>query len=171
MVRSIQILIILFSFFGTAQNTNSIDFVIRNLGINVDGHFNTFEIDTKFNTNGDLVSIYGKIDVKSIKTGIDSRDEHLLEEDYFNETKFKHITLQSTSITKSSENNYRVSAKLSIKGKTKEIKILVLVKTTGNRKLIRSSFEINRRDFDVGGSSFVMSKTVKIQVKYYQNLP
>ena len=115
MVRSIQILIILFSFFGTAQNTNSIDFVIRNLGINVDGHFNTFEIDTKFNTNGDLVSIYGKIDVKSIKTGIDSRDEHLLEEDYFNETKFKHITLQSTSITKSSENNYRVSAKLSIK--------------------------------------------------------
>ena len=107
-----------------------------------------------------MVSIYGKIDVKSIKTGIDSRDEHLLEEDYFNETKFKHITLQSTSISKSSENNYRVSAKLSIKGKTKEIKILVLVKTTGNRKLIRSSFEINRRDFDVGGSSFVMSKTV-----------
>ncbi|WP_431157119.1 YceI family protein [Winogradskyella poriferorum] len=171
MVRSVQILIILLSFFGTAQKTNSIDFVIRNLGINVDGHFNTFQINTNFNAEGELVSIYGKIDVKSIKTGIDSRDEHLLEEDYFHENKFKHITLKSTSIIKSSENNYRVSAELSIKGKTKEIKIPVLVETIKNSKLITSSFEINRRDFDVGGSSFVMSKTVKIEVKQYQDLP
>ena len=171
MVRSVQILIILLSFFGTAQKTNSIDFVIRNLGINVDGHFNTFQINTNFNAEGELVSIYGKIDVKSIKTGIDSRDEHLLEEDYFHETKFKYITLKSTSIARTSKNNYRVSAKLSIKGKTKEIKIPVLVETIEKRKLITSSFEINRRDFDVGGSSFVMSKTVKIQVKQYQNLP
>ena len=171
MVRSVQILIILLSFFGTAQKTNSIDFVIRNLGINVDGHFNTFQINTTFNAKGELVSIYGKIDVESIKTGIDIRDEHLLEEDYFNEVKFKNITLQSTSIIKNSANNYRVSARLSIKGKTKEIKIPVLVETIGKKKLITSSFEINRHDFDVGGSSFVMSKTVKIQVKQYQNLP
>ncbi|WP_299129149.1 YceI family protein [uncultured Winogradskyella sp.] len=170
MIRLLQILIILISFSGSAQKKNSIDFVIKNLGINVDGHFNTFEIKTEFNTEGDLVSIYGMVDVKSIKTGIDSRDEHLLEEDYFHQTKFNHIILQSTAIKKSSENNYTVSAKLTIKGKTKDIKIPVLVKTLNNKKMISSNFEINRLDFKVGGSSFVMSKTVKIQVKHYRDL-
>jgi hypothetical protein len=30
-------------------------------------------------------------------------------------------------------------------------------------------FEINRRDYDVGGGSFILGKTVKINVKHYQD--
>ena len=67
--------------------TASIDFVIKNLGINVDGHFNTFTITTTFDSENSLKSVSGEIEVKSIKTGIKSRDEHLLEEDYFHISK------------------------------------------------------------------------------------
>ena len=42
---------------------------------------------------------------------------------------------------------------------------------SGDDYFYKNVVEVIRRDFDVGGSSFVMSKTVKIQVKYYQNLP
>jgi polyisoprenoid-binding protein YceI len=160
--------IYLFCNSGFGQNDSSIDFTIKNLGINVDGHFNTFTINTEFDTDNELTEISSKIEVASIETGIDSRDEHLLKDDYFHENKFKHITLQSTSIKKKSSTEYLVSAKLTIKGKTKELSIPVKVqKTDSGRIKITSYFEINRRDFDVGGGSFVMSKTVKINVIHY----
>jgi polyisoprenoid-binding protein YceI len=165
-----SILILLISTFSFAQNSSSIDFVIKNLGFNVDGHFNTFTIDTEFDSNENLKKITGTIQVKSIKTGIENRDEHLLEEDYFNVEKHKAITLKSTAITKKTIGNYRVKSNVTIKGKKKEITIPVKVEKQSNKFKITSNFEIDRKDFDVGGSSFVMSKTVKISVVHYQDL-
>lgn len=160
-----------FLFTGFSQNKSSIDFVINNLGINVDGHFNSFSVSSKFNSaNSALESITGAINVSSIKTGIDSRDEHLLNEDYFNVEKYKQITFNSSAITKVSDTEYKVTANLKIKGITKVITIKVNVKKRVDSYKISSSFEINRKDFDVGGSSFVMSKTVKINVIQYQKL-
>jgi len=156
------------SVFSFAQQS-SIDFEIKNLGVTVDGHFNTFTINTAFSSDGTLTSILGKITVSSIVTGIDSRDEHLLEEDYFNAQKFKYILLESTSINKLTNNSYTVKANLTIKGKTKAVNIKVTVDKSTDVYRIKSNFEINRKDFDVGGSSFVMSKTVKVIVNYYHN--
>ena len=160
-----------FPSFGLCQNTSSIDFVIKNLGINVDGYFNTFSIVTKFNERTlELEQISGSIDVSTIKTGIDSRDQHLLEEDYFNVATYKQITLTSTSVTKVSDTQYMVKAHLKIKGITKQLNLKVdVVKTNGSYK-IASTFQIDRKDFKVGGSSFVMGKTVKINVIYYQRV-
>ncbi|NRB59633.1 MAG: YceI family protein [Winogradskyella sp.] len=170
MIRFIQVIIIALIGIGNAQKTNSIDFVIKNLGVNVDGHFNSFEINTQFNTKGDLVSIYGKVEVKSIETGIESRDEHLLKEDYFHQSKYQYIILESTSMTKNDDNTYSVLATLTIKGKTKNISIPLTLERQQNRIFIASAFEINRKDFGVGGSSFILGKTVKVQVKHYHNL-
>ena len=66
-----------------SQNKSSIDFVIRNVGIAVDGHFNTFNIETDFDNKGELLNIKGEIKVASIETGIESRDNHILKADYF----------------------------------------------------------------------------------------
>lgn len=166
----ILILLLLTSINSFCQETSSIDFVIKNLGINVDGHFKSFSVTSKYDTSGNLQSISGEITVKSIETGIDSRDEHLLEDDYFNVTKFPKIILKSSQIVKRSSNLYTVKAKLTIKGKSKQVSIPVKVsKTDLNRKMV-SEFEINRRDFDVGGGSLVMSKTVKIKVVHIEKL-
>tara|TARA_R110002049_G_scaffold308605_1_gene513120 strand:- start:5203 stop:5718 length:516 start_codon:yes stop_codon:yes gene_type:complete len=155
---------------GFSQNKSSIDFVIRNLGINVDGYFKAFTINANFNTQGELLSIKGKIKVASIETGIESRDEHLLKADYFDVGNHEYIMLESTTISKNPINNYSVTAKLTIKGKTKEITLPIEVSKSSNVYKISSYFEINRKDFDIGGGSFVMSKTVKIKVVHYQDL-
>jgi len=165
--RLIFIGLVCLSLFGFAQKT-SVDFEIKNLGVTVDGHFNTFTIDAELDSTGELISISGKILVSSIKTGIESRDEHLLEEDYFNTEKFKYILLESTSINKSTNSSYNIKANLTIKGKTKAINIKVTVDKSTDFCKVMSNFEINRKDFDVGGGSFVMSKTVKINVIHYQ---
>ena len=59
-------------------------FIIKNFGISVDGVFNKATIKTNFNYK-DLSNSYinAVVMVNSISTGIDGRDKHLLEEDYF----------------------------------------------------------------------------------------
>ena len=165
------ILCVVITSFAYTQNTSSIDFIIKNLGVNVDGHFNTFTINAAFNADAELTNVSGEITVASIKTGIESRDEHLLKDDYFDVENHPLITLKSRSISKLSDTEYSVIAELTIKGKTKEITIPVLVQRTDSKYKIAASFAINRRDFDVGGGSFVMSKTVKIEVTHFQDGP
>ncbi|WP_179344569.1 YceI family protein [Winogradskyella ursingii] len=169
-LRYTLIFAICFSAFAFSQNQSSIDFIIRNLGVNVDGHFETFDINAEFDSSQNLKKITGTIQVKSIETGIESRDEHLLEEDYFHAEKHKTITLKSRAITKKSNGNYIVKSNLTIKGKTKKITIPVKIEKQNGQYKIISNFEINRKDFNVGGSSFIMSKTARINVVHYQNL-
>jgi polyisoprenoid-binding protein YceI len=155
---------------GFTQTDASISFVIKNVGINVDGHFNTFEIKAVFDSAGNLSSVRGNIEVASIETGIESRDEHLLKDDYFNVKEYPNISLKSYNVKKKTNADYAVEATVSIKGITKNITIPIRVEPVSNQWKLQSNFEINRRDFDVGGSSFVLSKTVKINVIHYQRI-
>ena len=168
-----RILIIFISFFcfgNVNAQESSIDYIIKNLGVNVDGHFNEFVITADFDSDGKLNDIVGTIDVSSIETGIDSRDEHILEEDYFYAKKHRKITLKSTAIKILKVDSYEVTAHLTIKGKTKKITIPIAIEKVGGKYKITSYFEINRKDFDIGGGSFIMGKTVKISVTHYQDI-
>ncbi len=165
-----SILFCCFISFGFSQNTSSIDFVIKNLGINVDGHFNTFTVTADIDSKGNLKTISGKIKVSSIRTGMESRDEHLLKEDYFDIENHEFIVLESMSLNNTTDNLYAVSANLTIKGITKAVSIKVNIEKTKDTFKITSSFDINRKDFKVGGSSFVLSKTVRINVTHYEKL-
>ena len=155
---------------GFSQNEPSIDFVIRNVGINVDGHFEVFNIDTDFDATGKLLEINGIIKVASIETGIDSRDEHLLKADYFDIENYENITLVSKKIEYKSYGVFSVVAILTIKDKSKEILITVNRDKLDNQYKITSNFVINRRDFEVGGRSFVLGNTVKINVLHFHKL-
>lgn len=155
---------------GFSQNKSSVEFVIRNVGIGVDGHFNTFSIETDFDENGELLSLSGEIKVSSIETGIESRDEHLLKADYFDVKNHENITLVSEAVTIKSENVFSIVANLTIKGKTEQISVIVNRYKIDNQYKITSNFKINRRTFEVGGRSLVMSNTVKINVVHYHNL-
>jgi polyisoprenoid-binding protein YceI len=150
------------------QDKSSVEFIIKNVGINVDGHFNNFQIKAAFNSSNTLTSVNGEIEVASLETGIESRDEHLLKEDYFDSEDYPKISLRSYKITKNSITDYTVKAKLSIKKTTKEITIPISVEILNKQWKVQSNFEINRKDFDVGGGSFVLGKTVKVKVLHYQ---
>lgn len=154
--------------FGFPQKDSSIEFVIKNLGINVDGHFNKFEIKTDFDASANLTFISGEIYVSSIETGIESRDEHLLKDDYFDAKNYPKLSLKSSEITKKSSTEYKVSAILTIKDISEEIIVPIRVEILNKTYRVESSFEINRKNFDIGGSSFVMGKTVKIKVIHFE---
>lgn len=167
-------LIIISSFSLTAQESKeiktetSINFKIKNFGVNVNGHFETVSISAIFNSEKELTDISATAQVNSITTGMESRDNHILEEDFFHAKKHKKIEFKTIAIKKESSESYLVTANLIIKNISKQITIPIQVKKTEETYILTSNFEINRKDFDVGGSSFVLGKTVKISVKHMQ---
>lgn len=174
--KIILILIVKSCFYLQAQETaitdtqTSVTFIIKNFGVNVDGFFTRSDIQPTFDDKGDLKSISAKIEVASISTEMEARDKHLLEEDYFYVKKFDGITLDTTEIKKESTNNYSLTGNLTIKGVSKRIKIPIQVEKDQKFIQISSNFEINRRDFNVGGGSLVLGKRVKVTVNHIQPL-
>ena len=102
----------------------------------------------------------------SIATGIEDRDKHLLEEEYFNASTYHNITFVTTKIEKSTQGTYFLRANLTIKGITKKVTVPINFQQTDHNIMIQAAFEINRRDFNVGGGSMIMSKKVKIHVQF-----
>lgn len=149
------------------KTKTQVSFKIKNFGVNVDGDFSDVEIKTNFDsTNIKNSYINAVISVKSISTGIESRDEHILEEDYFDEPNHKQISLESTKIEIKEDGDYMLHANLTIKGTTKKIKIPFIALLVNDNLVIKASFKINRKDYKVGGGSLVMGKNVTIGVQY-----
>jgi len=149
------------------NSQTQVTFKIKNFGVNVDGDFSDVKIQTNFdsdNLSGSYIN--ATIQVISISTGIKKRDEHILEEGYFDEPKHKEIKLSSSTIEKKEDGTYEMTADLTIKETTKKMIIPLEISETDNSITIKSNFQVNRRDFKVGGGSMIMSKKVKIEVQY-----
>lgn len=145
----------------------TVDFKIKNIGMYVDGKFSDIVINSNFNVEKLTESyINATIKVNSISTKNPKRDKHLLSDDFFDVTKYTTLKLVSTKIEKISENNYKLTAKLTIKKTTKSIEIPLELSENNTSVTIKSNFKLNRRDYNVGGSSWVLSNTVKIQIVY-----
>ena len=160
-----------------AQNLNtdkegtSISFKIKNLGLNVNGTFSEFNVKANFDVSNLQDSYFiGTATISSIDTGIKARDKHLQENEYFHSEQYPEIELTSEKLKKLSDGQYEFTGKLSIKGKTKTVVFPISVENTGNSIIAKGNFEINRLDFKVGKSSWVLRKKVKVSIVYKGNL-
>jgi len=144
---------------------SKISFKIKNAGLTVDGTLSGLSAKINFDINSISNNIEASIDAKTINTKNSLRDEHLREKDYFDVTKFQKITLKSTQITKEKNGNFKGTFELTIKNKKKLITIpFSFVEVDGNATL-KGAFTINRLDFEVGDSSFILSDNVYISIE------
>ncbi len=151
------------------QEESSIKFNIRNLGINVEGVFDSFTTEVDYNKNQPSSSRFSaKIQVNSINTGINKRDNHLRQEEFFHVKKYPAITFQSTEVSSPGSNQLKVKGDLTIKGKTLPIELDVTISESGGKTAFTISGELDRRDFGVGGSSWTMSDDVYLDL-YVEN--
>lgn len=147
-----------------SPTTGSVKFYIKNAGITVDGSLSGLAASVKFDES-DLAnsSIYATVKVATIKTGIDKRDEHLRGNEYFDAAKYPKITLKSTSISKSG-NGYVGNFDVTIKDKTKNIAVPFTFDNKGTTGTFKGTLKLDRLDFGVGESSFVLSDDVKVKI-------
>jgi polyisoprenoid-binding protein YceI len=130
-------------------------FKIKHLVIStVTGSFKKFQ-GTAITSGDDFnnAKVNFTIYVNSIDTNQRHRDEHLLSSDFFKSAAYPKIKFQSTSFTKESEGDYKMTGNLTIKEVTKPV--ILNVEYGGSQKdmygNIKHGFEItgniNRKDF------------------------
>ncbi len=153
----------------SAQNwkpvTASVSFKIKQFGIVVKGTFKGFIGTIKFDPD-DLAnsSLSASVDASTLDTDNGLRNSHLKEkEEFFNVEKYPIIKMKTTKIVKEGS-NFIGYFDLTMKDKTKNIKIPLLFTTENETATFQGATIINRRDWGVGGRSLGMSNDVTFTI-------
>lgn len=133
---------------------SEMQFKIKHLVIStVTGSFKKFRGTAITNDDFNNARVNFTIDVKSIDTNQPHRDEHLQSGDFFESETYPEIEFDSTSFTKESGSDYKMTGNLTIKGVTRPV--VLDVEYGGSQKdmygNVKHGFEItgkiNRKDF------------------------
>ena len=142
---------------------SALKFTIGNFGIDVNGTFSGFTGKINFDAqNPSTANFDVTIDAATVNTDNSLRDKHLKGDGYFDVANYPRIRLVSTIIN-GKGGNYKFTGKLTIKGKTKDIAFPFTTLPYADGLIFRGSFKINRKDFDVGGTSTVSNE---LEVKF-----
>lgn len=116
---------------ATAQVKWSVDpahtnarFEVKHLGIAfVDGEFTKLEgsVETATDTDFNAANVNFTIDVNSISTRVEMRDNHLKSDDFFSAEKFPKMSLSNASLKKAKKGEYILTGDLTIRDVTKKI--------------------------------------------------
>jgi len=162
---------LLFVLVGFTQNrqwviaSSDITFKIKNAGFTVNGKFGNATGSIQFDaskTSGNKIE--ASIDANTINTDNATRDGHLKKEEYFSVDKFPKISMSTTTITKEANGQFKGLFTLTIKGISKIVPVLFMVTEQEGIAKFTGSFTINRLDYTVGSSSFILSDNVTINI-------
>lgn len=160
-----------FVLIGIAQNqswsviSSNVNFKIKNAGFNVNGKFSNLNAAIQFDAaknSGNKMD--ASIDANSVNTDNSTRDGHLKKEEYFSVDKFPKINMVATSFTKINEGKFKGLFTLTIKGISKIIPIEFTFTEQNSLAKFAGSFIINRLDYQVGSSSFILADNVTISI-------
>lgn len=160
------------------SNHSSIEFSIKHMMVSkVKGTFDTYDATVSAEDLADLTTanIAFTIEVASINTRNNDRDNHLRSADFFNAEAHPTITFTSTNIVRDGD-DYQVTGDMTIKGVTKPVTFEVEYngkgKTPDGTEVygFEAETKINREDFDLTWNAaletggVLVGKDVKIHV-------
>jgi polyisoprenoid-binding protein YceI len=132
-----------------------IGFVARHMVVaKVRGHFQTFEGQIVTGENPADSSVTATIDLNSIDTGNQQRDDHIRSADFFEVEKYPTMTYRSTAVRQDGD-DLILDGELTLKGVTKQVPLRLELNGFGpdayggTRAGFTATAEINRRDFGV----------------------
>ncbi len=146
---------------------SAVKFRIKNFGGTVIGSFKGLSGNIKFNPSNPSESSFDvSVDVNTINTGIDLRNSDLKKEKYFDIKNHPKIKLVSTKIAKNDnvQDGFIFTGELTIKGIKKTIQFPFTTSPGNGGTVFKAEFPLNRRDFDVGGSSISLSDNLTVSL-------
>ncbi|HLA58713.1 MAG TPA: YceI family protein [Puia sp.] len=155
-----------FAQYHPVAGESSVRFSLKNFGFKASGSLDAPEGDIVFNPD-ELTKSSFRVTIKaeSINTNNESRDEHLKEATYFDVKNYPLIRFVSSSVTEAGKKgSYQTLGTLTVKNKSKEITMPFTAEKNGNGWTFSGSFKMNRKDYDVGGSS-TLSDEVTVNIK------
>ncbi|HKC66938.1 MAG TPA: YceI family protein [Bacteroidia bacterium] len=164
-------LYLFFTIIGFGQNqqwsivSSDVTFKIKNAGFTVNGKFGNVMGTIQFDpakTSGNKIE--ASIDANTINTNNSTRDGHLKKEEYFSVDKFPKISMSTSTITKETDGKFKGLFTLTIKGISKIVPVLFMVTEQGEKEKFTGSFTINRLDYTIGSSSFILSDNLTVYI-------
>jgi len=123
-------------------------------------------------------SVTAQIDVRSIDTRINKRDDHLRSAEFFNVEKFPQITFKSRTVKRTGPQSGDILGDLTIHGVTRpttlHVKLLTPIDETSRTRWVVTTNPIIRRDFNlmfapaaetVSGISQAVAINIEIEAK------
>jgi len=158
------------------QSHSTIGFKVHQFLATTNGRFTKFsgEIDID-REHPEKSSVVAKIDVRSIDTRIQKRDDHLRSAEFFNVAKFPDITFKSRSVTRTGPQSGDILGDLTMHGVTKPTTLHVKLLTPISNEVKQTRWAVTteplkRRDFNLmfsQGAEAVsgISQTVAINIE------
>jgi polyisoprenoid-binding protein YceI len=162
----------------------SIGFVARHMLSKVRGRFNEFDGKVVIGHGPEDSSVEVEIDVASIETKTDMRDNHLRSGDFFDVERFPKITFRSRAVRPTGGNTFQLVGDLTIKHITREVALDAEFLGWGPGiqpeypplATFSASTEVDRGDWDltwnmaVETGGMLVGKKVKLEIDTELNL-
>lgn len=152
---------------------SSVAFVIKQMGVPVEGQFRKFDAQVQFDPAKLATSHIGfTVDVGSATMGSKEADVEMPKAVWFNAPKFPQAVFQSSSIKALGGGKFEVAGKLSIKGNSRDVVVPVTLAQTGSGAALATTatgtLAIARLAFKVGEDEWADTSMVadEVQVKF-----
>lgn len=130
---------------------SSVTFSYKQMGVAMDGKFKKFSSQLSFDpTKAANAKASLEIELASIDAGSADADQEVVGKSWFNVAAFPKAVFVATQIKPTTSNQYQVTGKLTIKGKTQEISFPLKHTPQGNAGVFTGGFTLHRADFLIG---------------------
>ncbi len=156
---------------------SDVAFTVRHMMVSkVRGHFTRYDGTVVTADNPLESSVTASVELDSISTGNDQRDDHIRSADFFEVEKYPTMTYRSTGLRQHGE-RWVVEGELSLHGVTRQVPLTLEVNGFtadpfgGQRAGFSATAEINRRDFGIDislpmdGGGVVVGDKISIQLE------
>lgn len=162
---------------------STINFVVKHMMMaKVRGHFDSYEARLEIGDTPEESSVEVDIDVASLTTGIQQRDDHLRSPDFFESERYPRMTFESTSFAPGEGDLWQLTGDLTIREVTRPITFDVEFNGAGTdpwggtRTSFTATGALQREDFGLTwnqaleSGGWLVGKDVKIEVEIEASL-
>jgi polyisoprenoid-binding protein YceI len=148
---------------------SEISFTSRQMGVSVDGAFESFTAQIHFdpkNVHASRIAL--AIDLSSVSIGNAETTAELTKAPWFDSKRIPKATFESTSVKAGAAGGFDITGKLAIKGREHEVRVPVTLTQASGRTTATGSFVIKRLDYRIGDGDWADTSVVAddVQVKF-----
>lgn len=149
---------------------SSITFVSKQMGVPVEGSFRKFTARIAVDpARPEAGTAQIDIDLASIDTGIAEADEEVAGKKWFDTKNHPVASFISGSVKQSGQGRYEASGRMTIKGKSLDIKAPFTLKQNTDTLVIDGVFPLKRLDYGIGTGIWSDTDTVadEVQIRFH----
>lgn len=130
---------------------SSVAIVFKQLNVPVEARFKKFNAQIDFdNAKPEASKANVDIDIPSFDLGDPQYNKEVLKKDWFNAAQFPKARFVSSAIKPGANGKFDVAGKLTIKGKTSDVRFPLSVKKEGANQVFEGTLPIKRLTFNIG---------------------